>query len=142
MPSFAAVEEIWGDLNREPYTPTNVDVPTNTLTGEELVRSYVYQVHADAENAARRDRLAREAALTDEEKRLNASLAKRRGLQGGQSSPLAGWKQSAEVAVAAFCHGRLLVFVDDRQVLPETPPVDVTARARVRFVQLLPLVGG
>jgi hypothetical protein len=142
MPSFAAVEETWGGLKRERYTPTKVDVPTNTLTGEELVRSYVYQVHADAEYAARSDRLAREAALTDEEKRLNANLAKRRGPQGGQTSPLAGWKQSAEVALAAFSQGRLLVFVDDQQVLPETSPVDVTASATVRFVQILPLVGG
>ncbi len=136
MPSFVAVEEIWGDLNSEPYTPTSVDVPTSTLTGEDLVRSYVYQVHSDAEYAARNDRLTREAALTAEETHLNASLAKRRGF------PLADWKQSAEVAIEAFSHGRLLVFVDDQQILPETPAVDLPPSAKVRFVQLLLLVGG
>jgi len=134
MPSFVAVEEVWGDLNRDSCTPTAVDVVTSSLSGEDLVRSYVYQLHADAEHAA----IARGAAPRSEEKNLNAALKR---TQVSRSS-LVGWKQSAEVALEAFAQGRLLVFVDDRQVMPGTPAVLVPARATVRFVQLLPLVGG
>jgi len=141
MPSFLAVEEKWGTLNNDGAVPTPVDIATNTVSAEELVRSYVYQVHKDAEYAARREKAASEAALVPEEKRLNAVLKEGRDRKPRQT-PVTDWKQSAEIAIEAFRQGRLFVFVDQEQVTPGTPTMVLPAMATVRFVQILPLVGG
>lgn len=142
MPVFLAVEERWGgSLEGRTDTPVEVSAATNSLTGEELVRSYVYQVHKDAEYAARRDKTKREAALTPEERKLNAELKQGRD-RTPQQALASDWKQTAEIALEAFRQGQLLVFVDQDQIMPEAPTVVVPAMATVRFVQILPLVGG
>jgi len=141
MPVFLAVEERWGDLEGRAGAPVEVNAETSSLSGEELVRSYVYQVHTDAEYAARKDKATREAALTSEERKLNAELKEGRE-RTPQRALVADWKQTAEIAIEAFRQGRLLVFVGQDQVMPESPTVVVPAMATVRFVQILPLVGG
>ena len=88
MPTLTVIEEILGSHKDQQQPQTALDVATSTMSGEDILRSYVYQLHSDAAYAARKDKLAREAALrkdkltreatlSDDEKRLNSKLQKR-----------------------------------------------------------------
>jgi len=141
MPSFVAVEERWGVPAQAEAIHTTVDIPSTLVSGEELVKSYVYQVHRDAENACQVLRVTAEAKLSPVERELNSTLRKeRRGTR--RSIIAADWKQSAEFAVEAYRRGHLFVFVDEEQISPRVAAVVVPANAVVRFVQVVPLVGG
>ncbi len=52
------------------------------------------------------------------------------------------WEGQAGVAVEAFGRGGYLVFVDDRQVLDLDEELDLTELDVIRFLRLVPLVGG
>ena len=142
MPTLTVIEEILGSHKDQQQPQTALDVATSTMSGEDILRSYVYQLHSDAAYAARKDKLTREATLSDDEKRLNSKLQKRDRSKDCSQSSFARWKESAEAAIEAFSEGRLFVFVDDKQVMPAYPAVEVPAKATVRFVQVIPLVGG
>jgi hypothetical protein len=142
MPTLTVIEEILGSHKDQQQPQTALDVATSTMSGEDILRSYVYQLHSDAAYAARKDKLNREATLSDDEKRLNSKLQKRDRSKDCSQSSFARWKESAEAAIEAFSEGRLFVFVDDKQVMPAYPAVEVPAKSTVRFVQVIPLVGG
>lgn len=143
MPTLQAVEEILGAGHTATPAPTCVDVDSDTVTAEDLIRSYVYQVHKDADAAASGDKRRRLEQLTADEKRLNASLKQSRTTtQQTHASFLSTWKQSAETAIEAFTSGQLLVFVGENQLRPGDGPTTVPAHKTVRFIRLLPLAGG
>ena len=140
MMTLTAVEESLGipDVDSE---PTAFTVPSDVLTAEELIRSYVYQFHRDREHVLRQDAVSRDEALTPEEKTLNSQLSagrKKRAAAG--SSP--DWKESAEIALDEYRNGRLLVFVDDQQMPSGGVGMAVSTSATVRFVRIMLLAGG
>lgn len=140
MMTLTAVEESVGisDARTESTTFT---VPSDVLTAEELIRSYVYQVHRDREYAVRQDAVAKNEALTPEEKTLNAQLSSGRKKRAtAEASP--DWKESAQIALDEYRNGRLLVFVDDQQMPPGDVGMAVSASATVRFVRIMLLAGG
>ncbi len=142
MPELLGVEETLGDLDAVPCDPTQFEVVADESSGEDLVRGYVYQIHKDRECASRRDRIAREAQLTPEEKRLNAELKSGHRTNNQENQLLPDWKQSAETALEEYRNQRLLLFVEDRQLLPESPAIVIPARATIRFVRIMLLAGG
>ena len=140
MMTLTAVEESLGvpDVDTE---PTAFTVPSDVLTAEELIRSYVYQFHRDREHVLRQDAVSRDEALTPEEKALNSQLsAGRKKRSAAGSSP--DWKESAELALDEYRNGRLLVFVDDQQMPSGGVGMAVSASASVRFVRIMLLAGG
>lgn len=74
---------------------------------------------------------------------LVVPTAKERSLNGRSPKPRtidAGRQLAA--AVEAFERTRIVVIVDDRQVLDLDQPLTVTPDTEVRFIKLVPLVGG
>jgi hypothetical protein len=99
MPTLTVIEEILGSHKDQQQPQTALDVATSTMSGEDILRSYVYQLHSDAAYAARKDKLNREATLSDDEKRLNSKLQKRDRSKDCSQSSFARWKESAEAAI-------------------------------------------
>jgi hypothetical protein len=82
-------------------------------------------------------------AGSDMMKPLVVPTEKERSLNGWSSKPRvidAGRQLAA--AIEAFERTRILVVVDDRQVLDLDQPLIVTSDTEVRFIKLVPLVGG
>ena len=52
------------------------------------------------------------------------------------------WERQAERAIAAFGRNGFFVLVDDRQVADLDEELALTAESDIRFVRLVPLVGG
>ena len=75
------------------------------------------------------------------ERKPNSTLRKEIVLNGGRAHAV-DWKQSAECAVEAFQRGHLFVFIDEEQISPHAAAVVVPAHSVVRFVRVVPLVGG
>jgi hypothetical protein len=70
---------------------------------------------------------------TEQERQLNGT--------GSRRQPIDPEKQLA-AAVKAFERRRIVVIVDDRRVLDLDQPIVVTPDMEVRFLKLVPLVGG
>lgn len=52
------------------------------------------------------------------------------------------WEQQAELALEAFASNRFFVLIDGRQVEDLDEELHLTADSDVRFIRLVPLVGG
>jgi len=52
------------------------------------------------------------------------------------------WKEQAELAIEAFGRNRFFALVDGRQVVDLDRELRLTADSDIRFVRLVPLVGG
>ena len=52
------------------------------------------------------------------------------------------WEEHADRAIEAFGRNGFFVLVDDRQASELDAPLDLTADSDIRFVRLVPLVGG
>jgi hypothetical protein len=70
---------------------------------------------------------------TEKERSLNDPSSKPRVIDAGRQ---------LAAAIEAFERTRILVVVDDRQVLDLDLPLIVTPDTEVRFIKLVPLVGG
>jgi hypothetical protein len=72
-------------------------------------------------------------APTDWEIRLNGKPTKRKAVDAGRQ---------LAAAIEAFQRTRILVVVDRRQVMDLDEPLTVGDDTEVRFIKLVPLVGG
>jgi hypothetical protein len=87
-----------------------------------------------AELNAGRDEIKPLVAPTEQELRLNGEKPIRRRLVDPERQLVA--------AVEAFERNRFVVIVDHQQVLDLDQPIVVTPTTEVRFLKLVPLVGG
>jgi hypothetical protein len=87
-----------------------------------------------AELNAGRDEIRPLVAPTEHERRLNGEKPIRRRLVDPERQLVA--------AVEAFERNRFVVIVDHQQVLDLDQPIVVTPTTEVRFLKLVPLVGG
>jgi len=72
-------------------------------------------------------------AQTEQERRLNGERPSRRAVDP---------ERQLAAALEAFERNRFVVIVDHQQVLDLDQPIVVTATTEVRFLKLVPLVGG
>jgi len=78
----------------------------------------------------------------DEIKPLVAPTAWERRLNGEKSRRVVDPERQLGAAVEAFERRRIVIIVDRRQVLDLDEAIVVTAGTEVRFLKLVPLVGG
>ena len=110
-----------------------LEVLTERLTVRELVRSRVYQEVQDY-NLRQPAEYRGLVQPTDAEASLNGfKLQKPRSLD---------WKKQFEKALEAFETNRVLILVDDKQVVSLDEEIIVRAGTCVSFLRLTPLVGG
>ena len=86
-----------------------------------------------AELNAGRDEITPLVTPTEQERRLNGEKSPRR--------PVDPARQLA-AAVEAFERRRIVIIVDGRQALKLDEPITVTPATEVKFLKLVPLVGG
>lgn len=111
----------------------SLDLLTETLSVEELLRSRVYQEVKDY-NTHRAGVFRGLVQPQEAEAVLGGfKVSNRRQID---------WREQFTAACEAFRRGRILLLVDDRQVDDLTESVTVHPRTRVSFVKLVPLVGG
>ena len=110
-----------------------LDVLTERLTVDELIRSRVYQEVKDF-NARQPTEFKGLVQPTDAERTLNGyRLRQKRQID---------WKSQYQRALAAFRAGQILILVDDHQLATLSEEIMVTPTTRVSFLRLTPLVGG
>jgi len=86
-----------------------------------------------AELNAGRNEIKPLVAPTEQERRLNGEKPPRR---------IVDPERQLAAALEAFKRNRIVVIVDDHQVLDLDQPIVVTPTTEVRFLKLVPLVGG
>ena len=110
-----------------------LDVLTERLTVDELIRSRVYQEVKDF-NARQPAEFEGLVQPTDAERTLNGyRLRQQRQID---------WKSQYKRALAAFRTGQILILVDDHQLASLSEEIIVTPTTRVSFLRLTPLIGG
>ena len=60
MLTLTGIEETPGSPASDTPQTLDFEIASDVVTGEELIRSYVYQIHRDREHAVRQDKLARD----------------------------------------------------------------------------------
>jgi hypothetical protein len=110
-----------------------LDILAERLTVRELIRSRVYQEVEDY-NRKRPETFRGLVRPTDAEQTLNG-VKLRRGRD-------IDWKDQFNKACEAFERNGFFVLVDDRQAESLDEEIELTPATRVRFVKLVPLVGG
>jgi hypothetical protein len=110
-----------------------LDILAERLTVRELIRSRVYQEVEDY-NRKRPETFRGLVRPTDAEQTLNG-VKLRRGRD-------IDCKDQFNKACEAFERNGFFVLVDDRQAESLDEEIELTPATRVRFVKLVPLVGG
>lgn len=114
---------------------TTIELPTEQVTVEELIRSYVFQTVKDASTARRP--VAPAAPLVEptfDEVTLN-------GLKSTEPDPTS-WQAEFNRTKIAFQNHQILVFVDERQMNSLDESVTLAPSTDVRFLRLTMLMGG
>lgn len=120
-------------LSGEPLRERALEVPTETITVRELIRSRVYQEVQDY-NLRCGDVFQGLVQPAEAEKTLNGwKLKKPRQLD---------WKQQFERAVEAFEKSQILILVNKLQAEALDEEFTIAAGTNVTFLRLMPLVGG
>ena len=110
-----------------------IDVLTERITVRELIRSRVYQEVQDY-NRAQPVVFRGLVQPTDAELTLNGfRLPTRRQID---------WQEQFDSALEAFRSLRILVLVNDRQLIDLDDEIEVRPDSRINFLKLTPLVGG
>ena len=107
---------------------------SDRITLRELIRTRVREEVAKV-NAAPEKEFRTLVQPTEAESALNGFRLRRR------SSPV-DWQRQADVALDGFQRDAFFVLVDGHQVEELDEELALTADSDVRFVQLVPLVGG
>ena len=111
----------------------SLEFPTERIDVRELIRSRVYQEVQDF-NREKRSEFRGLVQPTDAEQTLNGfRLRKPRQID---------WKQQFEKAIEAFDAGRILILVNDKQMMSLDEEIELTSSTDVAFLSLMPLVGG
>jgi hypothetical protein len=126
-----AVKIVDQTLGVHPPLTRELRLVSERTTVRELIRRRIDE-EAAALNAGRED-LRPLVAPTEQEARLNKSKSSRRSVDAG--------KQLA-AAVEAFERTRIVVTVDGKQVRELDQPITVSPDSEIRFLKLVPLVGG
>lgn len=114
---------------------TNVELPTESLTVEELIRSYVFQGAKDTNLKQVGSEPTLPVIAPDaDEIALN-------GIKPTQRVPL-DWQSEFTKAKEAFRRNAILVFVDERQVNSLRAIVTIGPSTDVKFLRLTMLMGG
>ena len=111
------------------------EVPSETITVHELIRSRVYQEVKDFHSKQAAEPAIRYNGLivpTENETILN----------GDRTSRTLDWQRQFERALDAFRRGQILILVDQRQLTSLDDEITVTAQTSVSFLRLTILTGG
>jgi hypothetical protein len=63
-------------------------------------------------------------------------------LNGVRIRPVLDWEKQFAKAVAAFKGNGFLVLLDDRQIMDLDETLHLTAQSQIKFLRLVPLIGG
>lgn len=122
------------ELTGKKLNEFTLELPSETLTVRELIRSRVYQEVQDHNTQANQTEFRGLVQPTDTEQTLNGfRLKKPRQID---------WKEQFERATEAFESNRILILVDDRQAESLDEEIEVGSDTRVSFLRLTLLVGG
>ncbi|SRR6266545_3114846 len=118
-------------LGIHPPITRELRLVSERITLRELLKRRIDEEVA-ALNAGR-DEIRPLVAPTEQERRLNGEKPTHRSLDP---------ERQLTAAVEAFERTRVVIIVDNRQVLDLDEPIVVTPDTEVRFLKLVPLVGG
>jgi hypothetical protein len=118
-------------LGVHPHVTRELRLASERITLRELLKRRIEE-EVDELNAGR-DEVRPLVAPTPQEARLNGDRSIRRAIDP---------EKQLEAAIKAFERTRIVVIVDGRQALDLDQPIVVTPDTEVRFVKLVPLVGG
>lgn len=111
-----------------------LELPSETLTVRELIRSRVYQEVKD-HNLKKPEYYQGLVQPSDTEKTLN-------GFRFKKASKNIDWKKQFEKALEAFQRNGFLILVDDKQVTELEEEIELKPGSSATFLKLVPLVGG
>jgi hypothetical protein len=122
-------------MSGESLRQQSVEIPGETITVKELIRSRVYQ---DAKESNARAVSKRDVPLTFQPAEAELTL---NGPRSNQPT-LVDWKVQFEKAIEAFCSKSILILVDDRQVNALNEQIQITSSTKISFLRLTMLMGG
>jgi hypothetical protein len=126
-----AVKIVDQTLGVHPPLTRELRLVSERTTVRELIKRRIDEEVA-ALNAGRED-LRPLVVPTEQEARLNESRSSHRTIDAGMQ---------LAAAVAAFERTRIVVIVDGKQVNELDQPITVSPDSEIRFLKLVPLVGG
>ncbi len=113
-----------------------VELPSEQITVQELIRSRVYQEVRESN--------ARAAAKKNETQELVPPSATELALNGPRSNHFThvDWQTQFDKAVDAFRANRIMILVNDRQVMSLEDQIEIHSQTRISFLRLTMLMGG
>lgn len=119
-------------LGVHPPITRELRLVSERITLRELLKRRIDEEVAEL-NAGGGDEIKPLVTPMDQERRLNGEKPLRRTVDPGRQ---------LAAALEAFERNRIVVIVDHQQVLELDQPIVVTPTTEVRFLKLVPLVGG
>ncbi len=134
MPTTVVIRD--ESLTGKTLRQLTLEVPTETITVSELIRSRVFQEVKDANARAASQAAGSEPQVepTDVELALN-------GVRQPGPEPV-DWRGQFDKAVEAFRSNRILILVDDQQMVALDEAIEIKPSTRISFLRLTMLMGG
>ena len=122
-------------MSGESLRQRTIEIPSETISVRELIRSRVYQ-DAKESNARAASRPVEPLLVqpSDIEQTLNGPRF--------EKSTIVDWKTQFEKAVNAFRIKHILILIDDRQVHSLEEKIQITSTTKISFLRLTMLMGG
>ena len=122
-------------MSGESLRQQTIEIPSETITVRELIRSRVYQ---DAKESNARAASTPVEPLPIQPSDIELTLNGPRS----QKPAIVDWHNQFDKAVDAFTSKQILILVDDRQVTTLDEQIQIGSTTKISFLRLTMLMGG
>ena len=122
-------------MSGESLRQRTIEIPSETTTVRELIRSSVYQ---DAKESNARAASKPPVPSLVQQSEIEIVLNGHRS----EKPAMVDWKAQFEKAINAFNSKQILILIDDRQVRSLDDQIQISSATKVSFLRLTMLMGG